>query len=192
MVFEVEKVIELFWSVGGGVRKATKTEKSAGARRRTADSNSARRAQLIDMSEGGSTNRGCAFLHEPREKVRTDLGISLGRRGGALRPPVPWLPISYICNATYRATHIGHGFHSACRPVPVRALARVCLCGWWLGVGWLPVKLPMQIRHSTNATMGEAAGLGHVGQWWAWQLNTCAEGRYNWCCCLGKAHPRRA
>ena len=76
VVFEVEKVIELFWSVGGGVRKATKTEKSGGARRRTADSNSARRVQLIDMSEGGSTNRGCAFLYDGSEAAPTDLGIS--------------------------------------------------------------------------------------------------------------------
>ena len=80
------------------MRKATKTEKSGGARRRTADSNSARRAQLIDMSEGGSTNRGCAFLHNPRVAVRPDPGISLKhlrktrcctRRRTGIRRPVP-------------------------------------------------------------------------------------------------------
>ena len=62
VVFEVEVVIELFWSVGGGGRKATKTELPSGRRRKAADSNSARRVQLMDMSEGGSTNRGCGFL----------------------------------------------------------------------------------------------------------------------------------
>ena len=67
VVFEVERVIKLFWSVGGGVRKATKAELSSGRRRKAADSNSSRRVQLIDMSEGGSTNRGCAFLSDGRE-----------------------------------------------------------------------------------------------------------------------------
>ena len=36
VVFEVERVIKKFWSVGGGVRKASFLEKSGGARRRTA------------------------------------------------------------------------------------------------------------------------------------------------------------
>ena len=65
VVFEVEKVIELFWSVMVECKKVVKTEKSRVTPRYTADPNSARRAQLIDMSGGGSNTRGCAFLYGP-------------------------------------------------------------------------------------------------------------------------------
>ena len=65
VVFEVEKVVELFWSVMVECKKVVKTEKSRVTPRYTADPNSARRAQLIDMSGGGSNTRGCAFLYGP-------------------------------------------------------------------------------------------------------------------------------
>ena len=58
VVFEVEKAIELFWSVAVECEKVVKTEKSAVTPRYTADSNSAHRVQLTDMSEVWSTNRG--------------------------------------------------------------------------------------------------------------------------------------
>ena len=77
VVFEVEIVIELFGRSVVECEKVVKTEKSGGTGRNGADSNSARRVQLIDMSEGGSTNRGCAFLYNPRVAVRPDPGISL-------------------------------------------------------------------------------------------------------------------
>ena len=65
VVFEVEKVIELFWSIMVECKKVVKTEKSRVTPRYKADPNSARRGQLIDMSEGGSNTRGCAFLYGP-------------------------------------------------------------------------------------------------------------------------------
>ena len=76
MVFEVEIVIELFWSVGGGVRKATKTELPSGRRRKAADSNSARRVQLIDMLGGGSTNRGVPFYITPGSLCDLTCGLA--------------------------------------------------------------------------------------------------------------------
>ena len=65
VVFEVEKVIELFWSVVVECKKVVKIEKSHVTPRYTTDPNSARRAQLIDMSEGGCHTRGCAFCYGP-------------------------------------------------------------------------------------------------------------------------------
>ena len=81
VVFEVEKVIELFWSVVVECKKVVKTEKSDVTRRYTADSNSARRVQLIDMSEGGSTNRGCAFLSTPGGLCDLTHGLAVGVGG---------------------------------------------------------------------------------------------------------------
>ena len=74
--------MHFFGSVGGGgvpvCKKVVEIEKSNVTPRHIADSNSARRVQLIDMSEGGSTNRGCAFLSDGRAGAPLTWGLAAG------------------------------------------------------------------------------------------------------------------
>ena len=95
VMFDDEKVMKIFWSVGGGVPKTIRNGKSVVTRCDVTDSDSARRVQLIDMSEGGCPTRGRPFLsnptgtstHRPRDHPLVGVAGRTADRDGGGCPP---------------------------------------------------------------------------------------------------------